>query len=94
MNATKQSDIIEISPNVSFVQDEVANNIIVNKEDNITAIFLFPKTFPFSYTTKGIVSISFGCIIKSIINQERTVQNTPKGNATAIHRPNDIGIPT
>ena len=94
INATKQSDIIEISPNVSFVHEEVANNVIVNSDDNITATFRFPKTLLFSYTTRGIVSISFGLIIKRINNQEITVQNTPNGSATAIHRPKEIGIPT
>lgn len=37
-----------MSPNVSLVHDDVANKQIVNKDDKITAKFLFPITFPFS----------------------------------------------
>ena len=48
INATKHKEIIEMSPNVSLVHDDVASKTIVNNDDNITAIFLFPNTFPFS----------------------------------------------
>ena len=93
INATKHREIIEISPNASFVHDEVAKRQIVNSDERITATFLRPNTFPRSYTTNGMLSMSLGLMIMIMRIQERNVHSKLNGSATAIHRPNEIGIP-
>lgn len=46
INATKQSEMIDMSPKASFVQDDVAKRQIVSRDVSITATFLRPNTFP------------------------------------------------
>ena len=93
ITAVKPREIIEISPNLSVVIEDVANKQRVVSDNTTIAMFLRPNFCFLSYTISGIAEMSLGCMMAMMSSQERTVHSRQKGKATAIQRPNETGMP-
>ena len=94
INATYPNDIIEISPKIEFVIDDVANISTAIPDNKIIILDFFVETLSESLTTKGIEGTSEGSIICIIKTQLATVHTKQKGSAINNHLPNEIKMPS